>query len=226
MPATTRSCSRPPVRATRSPAASPRPSRCGPTPRRRPAPRCRTSSCWARSATGAERRGGRAAARTPQTAPTHRWPTSLEGSMSEPLQQDSAAAGRVWLLADNPRDPELVFDFPFNEELNEAVKELPRRWFDWRRRNWRVPADPRLGKTIEAFLVRFPELVAAPEVLAWLSDSDRWRALVTVVAQNGSGAFVLRTVSGEPPEDLEGDTSLGEGRLVLPFDAETATRPQ
>jgi SWI/SNF-related matrix-associated actin-dependent regulator 1 of chromatin subfamily A len=146
--------------------------------------------------------------------------------MSEqPGTESAPAQGRVWLLAD-PREPELVFDFPFNEELNEAVKELPRRWFDWRRRNWRVPADPRLGKTIEAFLARFPELVAAPEVLAWLSDSDRWRALVTVVAQNGNGAFVLRTVSGEPPEDLEGDTSLGEGRLVLPFDAETATRLQ
>ena len=145
--------------------------------------------------------------------------------MSDQPGTDSAPAqGRIWLLQD-PRAPELVFDFPFNDELNEAVKELPRRWFDWRRRNWRVPADARLGKTIETLLARFPELVASPEVLAWLSDSDRWRALVTVVAQNGSGAFVLRTISGEPPEDLEGDTSLGEGRLLMPFDAETAHAP-
>jgi SWI/SNF-related matrix-associated actin-dependent regulator 1 of chromatin subfamily A len=144
--------------------------------------------------------------------------------MSEPTATDPAPLhGRVWLLAD-PREPELVFDFPFNEELNEAVKDLPRRWFDWRRRNWRVPADARLAKTIEALLARFPELVAAPEVLAWLSDSERWRGLVTVVAHGGSGAFVMRTVSGEPPADLKGDTSLGEGRLVLPFDAETAGR--
>jgi SWI/SNF-related matrix-associated actin-dependent regulator of chromatin subfamily A-like protein 1 len=141
---------------------------------------------------------------------------------AQPGTESAPAQGRVWLLAD-PREPELVFDFPFNEDLNEAVKELPRRWFDWRRRNWRVPADARLAKTVEALLARFPELVAAPEVLAWLSDSDRWRALVTVVAQHGRGAFVLRTVSGEPPADLEGDTSLGEGRLVLPFDAATAT---
>src|ERR671915_280660 len=222
MPATMRSCSRPPVRATRSPAASPRPSRCGPTPRRRPAPRCRTSSCWARSATGAERRGGRAAARTSQTAPTHRRPTSLEGSMSEPLQQDSAAAGRVWLLADNPRDPELVFDFPFNEELNEAVKQLPRRWFDWRRRNWRVPADPRLGRAVEEGLGRFPELVAEPEVLAWLTDSGKWKALVTVVARDGRGAFVLRTISGDPPPERASAETAGEGRLLLPFDRASA----
>src|SRR5918999_3191930 len=203
MPATTRSCSRPPVRATRSPAASPRPSRCGPTPRRRRAPRCRTSSCWARSATGAERRGGRAAARTSQTAPTHRRPTSLEGSMSEPLQQDSAAAGRVWLLADNPRDPELVFDFPFNEELNEAVRQLPRRWFDWRRKNWRVPADPRIAKVVEALLARFPELEPSPQVLGWLRDAGRWRALVSVMKHEGAGAFVMRTLSGEVPSGIE-----------------------
>ena len=141
--------------------------------------------------------------------------------MSDPIQQDSAG-GRVWLLADNPREPELVFDFPFHEDLNEAVKRLPRRWFDWRRKQWRVPADPRLGKAVEALLGRFPGLVAEPEVLAWLSDSERWKALVTVVARNGSGAFVLRTISGDPPEELGHAESVGEGRLVLPFGTDNA----
>jgi SWI/SNF-related matrix-associated actin-dependent regulator of chromatin subfamily A-like protein 1 len=141
--------------------------------------------------------------------------------MSDAIQQDPAG-GRVWLLADNPREPELVFDFPFDEELNEAVKRLPRRWFDWRRKQWRVPADPRLGKAVEAVLGRFPALVAEPEVLAWLSDSERWKALVTVVARNGSGAFVLRTISGEPPAELERAESVAEGRLVLPFGEENA----
>jgi hypothetical protein len=69
--------------------------------------------------------------------------------MSEPRRQGSAAAGRVWLLADHPRNPELVFDFPFNEELNEAVKRLPRCWFDWRR------------KIVERYLTR-PEATAEP----------------------------------------------------------------
>jgi SWI/SNF-related matrix-associated actin-dependent regulator of chromatin subfamily A-like protein 1 len=142
--------------------------------------------------------------------------------MSDPIQEESAAAGRVWLLADNPREPELVFDFPFDEELNEAVKRLPRRWFDWRRRTWRVPADPRLGRAVEEVLGRFPELVAAPEVLAWLTDSGRWRALVTVVSRHGGGAFVLRTISGDPPPELARAESVGERRLLLPFDAENA----
>jgi SWI/SNF-related matrix-associated actin-dependent regulator of chromatin subfamily A-like protein 1 len=141
--------------------------------------------------------------------------------MSDPIQQEPAG-GRVWLLADNPREPELVFDFRFDEELNDAVKRLPRRWFDWRRKQWRVPADPRLGKAVESLLGRFPALVAEPDVLAWLSDSDRWKALVTVVARNGSGAFVLRTISGEPPEELGHAESVGEGRLLLPFGTDSA----
>jgi SWI/SNF-related matrix-associated actin-dependent regulator 1 of chromatin subfamily A len=141
--------------------------------------------------------------------------------MSEPIKE-APAGGRVWLLADNPREPELVFDFPFDEELNDAVKRLPGRWFDWRRKHWRVPADPRLGKSVERVLARFPDLVADPAVLGWLSDSERWRALVTVVSRNGSGAFVLRTISGEPPEELGHAESVGEGRLVLPFGADNA----
>src|SRR5919109_1297455 len=147
--------------------------------------------------------------------------TSLEGSMSEPSRQGSAPAGRVWLLAADPRDPELVFDFPFNAELNEAVKRLPRRWFDWRRKNWRVPADPRIGRAVEEVLGRFPELIPAPEVLAWLTDSGRWKALVTVVSRGGRGAFVLRTISGDPPaEPAPAELTLeigedGEPTLVL-----------
>jgi SWI/SNF-related matrix-associated actin-dependent regulator of chromatin subfamily A-like protein 1 len=143
--------------------------------------------------------------------------------VSEPRENHSApAAGRVWLFADNPREPEIVFDFPFDEELNEAVKQIPRRWFDWRRKHWRVPAHPRLAKPVEEVLARFPELAPSPEVLAWLSDSDRWRALVSVLSYEGAGAFVMRTLSGDPPADLEGAIVVGEGRAVFPFSADSA----
>ena len=133
----------------------------------------------------------------------------------------SPPQGQVWLLAD-PREPELVFEFPFDEELNEAVKQLPRRWFDWRRKHWRVPADRRAAKAVENLLTRFSELNPSPEVLAWLSESDRWRAVVSVVAYEGAGAFILRTLSGDVPDDLEGAEIVGEGRVVLPFDADNA----
>ncbi|HLM26363.1 MAG TPA: DEAD/DEAH box helicase [Thermoleophilaceae bacterium] len=139
-------------------------------------------------------------------------------------QQQAPAAGRVSLLAEDSHDRELVFDFGFDEELNAAVKQLPRRWFDWRRRHWRVPADPRLAKEVEELLARFGELQPSPDVLAWLSDSDRWRALVSVVVYEGRGAFALRTLSGEAPDDLDGVVEITEGRLVWPFTAAAASR--
>ena len=143
--------------------------------------------------------------------------------MSDPRENETEPpAGRVWLLDDNPREPELVFEFPFHEELNEAVKQIPRRWFDWRRKHWRVPAHPRLAKQIETVFARFPELTPSADVLAWLSDSDRWRGLVSVLAYEGGGAFVMRTISGDLPDELEGGVVVGEGRAVFPFSADSA----
>jgi SWI/SNF-related matrix-associated actin-dependent regulator of chromatin subfamily A-like protein 1 len=141
----------------------------------------------------------------------------------DPLQNESTpASGQVWLLADDPREAELVFDFAFHHELNEAVKELPRRWFDWRRKHWRVPAHPRVAKEVESLLARFPDLVPSPEVLSWLTDSDRWRAVCTVVAREGRGHFLVRTLQGEVPEELAAGTDVGGGRVLLAFGAETA----
>jgi SWI/SNF-related matrix-associated actin-dependent regulator of chromatin subfamily A-like protein 1 len=143
---------------------------------------------------------------------------ATDPSQNEPVP----ASGRVWLLEDNPRESEIVFDFAFHEELNDAVKELPRRWFDWRRKHWRVPAHPRVAKEVEALLGRFPDLVPSPEVLAWLSDSDRWRAICTVVAREGRGHFLVRTLQGDPPPELEDATDAGEGRVLFPFAEESA----
>ena len=85
-----------------------------------------------------------------------------------------------------------------------------------------MPAHPRVAKEIEALLGRFPDLVPSPEVLAWLSDSDRWRAICTVVARDGRGHFLVRTLQGESPAELEDATEAGEGRMLLPFAEESA----
>jgi hypothetical protein len=136
-----------------------------------------------------------------------------------------SSQARVWLRDEDPREGrELVFDFPFDEDLNDAVKRLPKRWFDWRRKHWRVPADPRLGKLVGELLARFPDLQAAPEVVAWLDESERWRAAVTVVAHEGKGAFLMRTLAGDPPGALEGGIPAGEAKLLLPFDLPAARR--
>ncbi len=115
-----------------------------------------------------------------------------------------------------------MFEFPFDEELNEALRGLPGRWFNWRHKHWRVPADPRIARSVETVLARFPALVPSREILTWLGDSERWRALATAVAHEGSGAFVLRTLSGEMPTDLAGAVQVAEDRLQLPFDSRSA----
>jgi len=128
------------------------------------------------------------------------------------------APGRISLRAEDRDARELVFDFPFDEELNEAVKALPGRWFDWRRKQWRVPADLAAARPVTELIERFPDLVVEPEVEGWLADSDRWRALVSVIMHEGAGAFVVRNVSGEPPDSgLEGGIAVAEDRLVFPF---------
>ena len=78
--------------------------------------------------------------------------------MSEETPDTEAAPepGRVWMLTERGREQELVFAFDFHEELNEAVKELPRRWFDWRRKHWRVPGRSALRAGGEQLLARFP----------------------------------------------------------------------
>ena len=142
--------------------------------------------------------------------------------MSEAVENDEAAAtGAVWMQADG-REQELVFAFPFDEELNEAVKQIPRRWFDWRRKHWRVPADPRAAKAVQDLLERFPVLVPEPAVVSWLNHSDRWRALVSVLVHEGEGAFVVRTLFGDPPAELDGATRVTDDRVVMALDGESA----
>jgi superfamily II DNA or RNA helicase len=145
----------------------------------------------------------------------------LERAQNEPAPP---SRGRVWLLADDPSDRELVFEFPIDRELNDAVRQLPARWFDWRRKVWRVPAEPRAAKEVEALLARFGDLRVEPEVRAWLSHSGQWRALVSVASHAGTGVFVLRTISGDPPDDLSGATTVGEDRVLLPFAPESAAQ--
>ena len=71
-----------------------------------------------------------------------------------------------------------MFAFPIDEQLNDAVKAMPGRWFDWHRKHWRVPADPRSAPGGDPAAARFPQLTPREDVLAWLSDSGKWRGLV------------------------------------------------
>ena len=63
-------------------------------------------------------------------------------------------------------------------------------------------------------------------MLAWLSDSDRWRAICTVVARDGRGHFLVRTLQGDPAVRARGRDRGGDGRVLLPFSAESAVLVQ
>ena len=141
-----------------------------------------------------------------------------------PDEQPAQPSGEVWLREAGTRDAELVFAFPIDGELNDAVKQLPGRWFDWHRKHWRVPADPRNGPAVTSILARFPQLVPREDVLAWLSDSGKWRGLVSLTVRDGAGFFVVRTMSGERPEELDGVRRTDSGLDLLPLDADGARR--
>ncbi len=131
--------------------------------------------------------------------------------------------GEVWLREEGTRNAELVFSFPIDEELNDAVKQIPGRWFDWHRKHWRVPADPRNGPAVTAILARFPQLEPREDVLAWLSDSGKWRGLVSLTSRDRAGFFVIRTMSGDRPEELEGARRTEGGLDLLPLDEHGAS---
>jgi hypothetical protein len=127
--------------------------------------------------------------------------------------------GEVWLREAGTREAELVFAFPIDDALNDAVKQIPGRWFDWHRKHWRVPADPRNGPAVTSILARFPQLRPREDVLAWLSDSGKWRGLVSLTARDGRGFFVIRTMSGDRPGELDGARRTDTGLDLLPLDA-------
>ncbi len=147
-------------------------------------------------------------------------------SLAFPADQspEQPRRGEVWLREEGTREAELVFSFPIDDELNDAVKQIPGRWFDWHRKHWRVPADPRNGPAVTSILARFPQLEPREDVLAWLSDSGKWRGLVSLTARDGEGFFVIRTMSGERPEELDGARRTDSGLDLLPLDAESVQR--
>jgi len=141
-----------------------------------------------------------------------------------PDQGAQEPRGEVWLREAGTREAELVFSFPINEALNDAVKQIPGRWFDWHRKHWRVPADPRNGPAVTSILARFPKLEPRDDVLDWLSDSGKWRGLVSLTARDGSGYFVVRTMSGDAPEELEGALRTDSGLHLVALDADGVSR--
>ena len=117
----------------------------------------------------------------------------------------------------------MVFRFPFDEELNAAVRLLPGRRFDWETREWSVPCVPRAAAAVAELLARFPALVATPGAAAFLEDAARWYAIAAAWDEGYGPLLAIRPVGGTRPTWLaEREHEERDGWLLLDLDAELA----
>ncbi|HEU4978553.1 MAG TPA: hypothetical protein VFT42_06640, partial [Solirubrobacteraceae bacterium] len=70
----------------------------------------------------------------------------------------------VELRRDPDGRPVVVLAFPYDAHLVAAVRAIPRRRFDWDRREWSAPVDDWAGAQLMDELERFPELTTSTEV--------------------------------------------------------------
>jgi SWI/SNF-related matrix-associated actin-dependent regulator 1 of chromatin subfamily A len=114
----------------------------------------------------------------------------------------------------------MVFRFPFDEELNAAVKRLPGRRFDWETREWTVPCNAHAAAAVAGLLTRFPGVLAEPEVAAFLEQAARWHAVAAAWDAGYGPVLAIRPVGGTPPPWLSERTlEVSAGWRLLELDA-------
>ncbi len=131
----------------------------------------------------------------------------------------------VELRAAGTGEPLIAFAFPYRADLVDAMRAIPGRRFDWVDKEWSVPRQHVTAPYVADVLARWPQLSVADEVRAWLEGAPTgWLGRVTTRAHGGRGELVVRTIAGEPPEEVAAlATALDDPRLlVLPFSAEAA----
>ena len=123
-------------------------------------------------------------------------------------------------------EPVVAFAFPYRADLVDVMRAIPGRRFDWDDREWHVPQTETGAVYVADVLQRHPELVPAEEVLAWLGGQEsRWIGRVSAGRHAGERRFILRTLAGDlPPELDELATDHGEiaREVTLPFTAAVA----
>jgi SWI/SNF-related matrix-associated actin-dependent regulator 1 of chromatin subfamily A len=126
---------------------------------------------------------------------------------------------------DSAGEPVVVFVFPYDRVLVDAMRAIPGRRFDWVEREWSVPQHEVTAVYVADVLARFPSLLASDDVLAWLASAPSgWLGRVDVRKGDGEGEFVLRTLAGElAPELREHATAQEDEReFTMPFTQEAA----
>ncbi len=115
------------------------------------------------------------------------------------------------------RMPELVLDVP--RALNDIVRTIPGRYFDWANHVWRAPLGVPAAITVKQLLDRSDtQLFPDGEVADWLRTLDRWHGEARVVELPAGPRLAVVTLLGEPPQRLR-----DAGTRLDPEAAERAT---
>ena len=118
-----------------------------------------------------------------------------------------------------------MFAFPYRADMVDAVRAIPGRRFDWDAKEWWAPQADSTAPYVKGVIERFPSLLVAPDVTAWLAEATSgWVGRVGAARLSGRGAFVLETISGELPDELAAVAEERGGRLWLPFSQDDRRR--
>ncbi|MBF6620787.1 MAG: DEAD/DEAH box helicase [Patulibacter sp.] len=131
--------------------------------------------------------------------------------------------------------PELVLDVP--RSLNDVVRTIPGRYFDWAGHVWRAPLSVQAAIVVKQLLDRSDaQLFPDGETADWLRTLDRWHGEARVIELPDGPRLAVVTLLGEAPERLrrattrldreaaERATGLSTSVVdVLPFDADGVT---
>jgi hypothetical protein len=113
----------------------------------------------------------------------------------------------------------LAFSFGFDERLNDRIKRMPGRRFDWDERRWLVPADRKLGAVLLELFSEYSWLVISDEVRGWVESFSGWSGVATVTETADGPAFSVASIAGTPPAELvEHGEDDEDGSLLLPMD--------
>ncbi len=130
-------------------------------------------------------------------------------------------AHNVELRTDRHGHEHVVFAFPYRAEIVDAVRAIPGRRFDWDAKEWWAPQADSTAPYVKGVLERFPALLVADDVHAWIAEAvTGWVGRVGAARLDGRGAFQLETISGELPEEL--DWTERGGRAWVPFSQQAA----
>src|SRR4051812_24820738 len=115
----------------------------------------------------------------------------------------------------------VVFAFPYQADIVDAVRAIPGRRFDWQAKEWWAPRADATAAYVQGVLERFPELEVAPDVSEWLSRAVKgWVGRVTAARRDGRGWFVCDGIAGELPQELPAQEH--GARHWLPFTEDVA----